>query len=842
MVTITAHFVRFLGKSHTFAVARYENGPNLDEVKVSLSDGTFNPLIEEGEWFTAEGRWRDSMNKRSNQKEQIFNARSIHPALPITRKGVSQLFLRTFTLQDHGIDGRSIQAYVEKHGPAGATKAEKEPELLLEMTKDRKVYGERILRDWAKRISNREAIRLLEAARIDQQKILEILGVHKNATMAVIRRNPYEFVTIPGITFDDVDKLGRHMGVKFDDPRRVRAVLSHLAARADGEGHTYVPYAELKEDFKRLEITGESLKPVLADTSAGDIVVRPGKGGEVILQKKSLLDAERRIAKRLAEILARRDTIDRAFIDGVTDEVLSQDKYRHIRSDPSQMEAVRRSVREPVAVLTGGPGTGKSTVTEAIAEIAQRIASGPIKLAAPAGKAARRQEEATKYKYKASTVHKLLEAKGKGGATFNRNRGNPLDPGCFVVIDESSMLDVEVAAALLDALPPNGRILFVGDEAQLRSVGAGNFFGDMMRAVASNGNRIPVSRLEKVHRNSAQSKIAHYAREIREGSFSSAKLDNIMRGGVAFYDYPNNRITDKIVALVSSGARKHLGLDPKKDVAVLCPKKNGNAGTWQLNTALSQAINPHGAAIRGFVRSGADRDEPVPRVGDRVMLTENDGENDVSNGDVGTIVSAGPDEHNNNRPAVWVEFDTGETVAFNMSEAQKLILAYAITGHKSQGSQYPLVVMPMTMDHRNMLDKNLVYTEWTRAKEHLILVGDKEALDYGVTNVTTSQRRTRLQEFLEEELAKIPALTPDMPRRADQPRAAPKNPFTSTRAARTIMPAAPAVADDYDDLDDVEAGPPAVQALQAVPRRSFARRMPPARIDPDDAPRGPAPR
>jgi exodeoxyribonuclease V alpha subunit len=640
MTTITAQFVKFLGEKKNFALARYENGPNLDEVKVS---GPFNPFIAQGEWFTAEGRWRDSTNRYTNKKEQIFSADlGIHPSLPITRKGVAQLMLTTFTLEDHGVDAKRIEAFVDKYGPTGALKAEQKQDILLELTANPKLFSDRIFRDWARRISNREAMRILEGAKLGAVAIRDILNTYKNATITMLKQNPYEFVTIPSVTFDMVDKLGKQVGIKFDDPRRVRAVLSHLASREDGEGHTYVPYNDLKKDFKDLEITGAALRPVLADTTRCDVVVREDpRTGEVVLQKKSLLNAEQRIAKRIAELMGRSNTIDRDSIDLVTDQVLSQAKYAHIRNDPSQVAAVRRSVREPVAVLTGGPGTGKSTVTEAIAEIVTRIIRGKLHLAAPAGKAARRQEEATKYKYKASTVHKLLEAKGKGGNSFKRNKSNPLDPGCFVVIDESSMLDVETAAALLDALPPDGRILFVGDEAQLQSVGAGNFFGDIMRAVASNGNRVPVSRLEKVHRNTSQSMIAHYARQIREGCFSSAKLDGVMRPDVAFMEYPNNGITDKIVALVSRGAKKSLDLDPKREVAVICPKKNGNAGTWQINAALSQALNPYGKPIPGFVRGVADKGEPIPRVHDRVMLTENDSDNEVSNGDVGTIVGAG---------------------------------------------------------------------------------------------------------------------------------------------------------------------------------------------------------
>ena len=800
METIRCSFTRFLGASKTFAAARYENGQSLDEVKVS---GQFNALIEEGEWFVAEGRWRETVNRKTNKPESVFNAYNIYPGLPITRKGVSQLLLNTFTKDGHGVDFRAVQAFVEKHGPGGALAAERKPEILLDLSVDPKLYGARILKDWARRISAREILRILESTKIPKQAIQDIIGHFRDSAMAVLRRDPFEFAKVPGVPFDEIDKLARSMGVPPNDERRVRAVLTHLAGREDSDGHTFVPYSDLKGRFKDLGITGEALKPVLARPD-GDVVVRKDHTGSVVIQKRNLRDAEIKIARRLAEMMARRDGLDRDRIDRVTDQILAKDAYANIRKDPSQVEAIRRSVREPVAVLTGGPGTGKSTVTEAIAEILSSVCSGPVLLAAPAGKAARRQEEATKFRYKASTVHSLLKAKGRGLASqFRVNRTNPLPAGCFVIIDESSMLDVETAAALLDSIPPDGRILFVGDEAQLQSVGAGNFFGDVLHACAANGNRIPMSRLEKVHRNSAESMIAHYAKQIRENKFAAARLDNVLRGGVAFYDYPDREITDKIVALVSRGARRDLGLDPKKDVAVLCPKKDGNAGTWQLNAALSQALNPSGRVIEGFSRLPADKGEPIPRVHDRVMLTENDGENGVSNGDVGTIVDAGRDPHNANKLAVWVDFDNGTRVAFTISEARKLILAYAITGHKSQGSQYPLVVMPMTMDHRVMLDKNLVYTQWTRAKDNLIIVGDKDALEYGVGNITASERRTCLRAFLAEELSKLAPYRTEAvasPAAAPAPRRAFGRTGFAARAAASLAPEPEAPVRDVEEM------------------------------------------
>lgn len=753
---ITATFVRFLG-SNEFALAKYENGSSLDEVKVS---GTFSPLIEVGEWFTATGSWAKP-SKPANPKfgnAPTFRARAIQPALPITRKGIANLLTNTFDIPRHGISSKAVVEFVEKHGLRGALKAEENPDILVSMSTDPKRYRDAILRDWARRISSREPIRVLEEAQLKQSTIRQILGHYRDNTMTVIRRNPYELSLVPGVEFADIDRLGRGMGVDANDERRVRAVLEHLAARSMGDGHTYVPYSELTEDFRKLEITPAGLKPVLSDQSQGDVVVNRKNG---FVQRKGIMKAEERIARRIREMMQRRNTLDLARIDAVAKEVLSKPEYKHIRNDPSQVAAVMMCVKEVVSGLKGGPGTGKSTVVKAIAEIVSLIVSGPVLLAAPAAKAARRQEEATDYKYAASTVHKLLKATGGAGSVpYLMNSRRPLPAGCFVIIDETSMLDVEVADALLDAIPPDGRVLFVGDSQQLRSVGAGNFFGDIQSAEGPEGQKVPFAELKTVHRQKGSSMIPVYAKEMREGTFSAARLDDTVRGGIGYWDLADRDITEKVMRLATISAPK-LGLDIMKgDVAVLCAMKNGNAGTWQINRAISQALINRRHEIPGLARApGPDQDEPVPVVGDRVMMTENDSDNAVSNGEIGRLERYYKDSDDGQLKIV-VKFDGDAEKHFTLKEAQKLILAYAITIHKSQGSQYPLAIMPLTMAHKNMLDRNLIYTGWTRAKDRLFLVGDKAALEYAVANTAGGDRRTCLATYLSEELAALPRRDP----------------------------------------------------------------------------------
>lgn len=755
METIRGAFFRFLsqpGKSGSdtgFAVVRYESSGQLVEAKIS---GPFSPMVQENEWIVAEGEWRENVYK--GKGEMIFRARSIHPDLPATRIGAGHLFVKTFNAADHGITPKAVEAFTAKHGDTSALKAEKEPKLLLEMTTDPVRYGAAIFRDWSKRISGRQSIRFMESAGVSDTAVKAVLRYHRDNAMSVIKANPYSLAAIPSVGFAEADKIGSKLGIPRDDVRRVAAAVADVVSGEDGEGHTYVPFSAMREGLDRNGVDVDSMRKLISSGGGSDIVFDREEGYPVA-QKRRLHDCERSISVAIARLLGQGRAKGSSSVDRATQSVLAKEKYAHF--DSIQRGAVEMAARESVSILTGGPGTGKSTVTEAIAEIAAATSRGPVILMAPTGKAARRLEETTGRS--ASTVHRALGATGEsGGAKFTKNKANPLPSGCFVVVDEASMLDVEVAAALLDALPDDGRILFVGDRNQLPSVGPGYVLGDMIAARAPNGARVPCSELLTVYRNRKGSMIAQAAARIREGTFDTGVLDNVMRGGVMMYDLRGSAIVDRVVHLMANLIPKSLKLDSMKDVAVLCPQRTGTAGTWELNAALSKALNPRGQAIDGLVHGPGDsRKMPLPRVGDRVMLTRNDYENDVMNGDVGTLVEAFLDTSGPRKERkVKVKFDSGQTVDFPLARCRDLILAYAITGHKSQGSQYPCVIMPVAGEHSGMLERTLVYTEWTRAKDFLILVGEEEALSAAIDRNSSGQRRTRLRKFIEHTLCQVP--------------------------------------------------------------------------------------
>lgn len=783
METIRGAFLRFLSppgkgdRESGFAVVRYESSGQLVEAKVS---GPFSPMIQENEWIVAEGDWRE--NSYKGRHELIFRARTIHPDLPATKVGAAQLFTKTFRPDVHGIGKDSILRFVERHGAAAALKAEKDPRILLEMSSDPEGASAAIFRDWSRRISGRVPIRLMEDAGCGDDAVKAVMRRHRDAAMRVIERNPYDLASIPGVGFRQADLIGRKMGVPLDDPRRVAAAVVDAVSSDDGAGHTWMPLSDLRGGLERNDVDAAALKGLIAGGGAGTDLVFDRENGIPIAQRRPLYASERHVAVTVARMLGREEPGRASHVARVTERVLAHEKYS--RFDEVQKAAVAMAAKESFSVLTGGPGTGKSTVTEAIAEIAAEVSPGPVILMAPTGKAARRLEETTGRP--ASTVHKALEATGHDGSIrFGRGRYNPLPAGCFVVVDEASMLDVETASALLDAIPEDGRVLFVGDKNQLPSVGPGYVLGDLIAARGPGGAKVPCAELVNVYRNRKGSSIAHGAAHIRDGVLDTSVLDNVMRGGVMLYDLASSAITDHVVNLMLKAIPNSLKLDPMRDVAVLCPQRSGAAGTWEMNAALSRALNPKGRAIEGMPRpAGDDARMPLPRVGDRVMMTRNDYDNDVMNGDVGTIVDAFVDMKTARKERkVRVKFDAGQTVDLPVSRCRDLVLAYAITGHKSQGSQYPCVVMPLSSDHAGMLDRTLVYTEWTRAQDYLILVGEEEVLAAGVSKTDSAARRTRLRTFLEHTLGQAPRSADD----AGQARRPPPRPM----AGRPSFPPPP---------------------------------------------------
>jgi exodeoxyribonuclease V alpha subunit len=776
--------------------------------------GAFNRFCREGDWFIATGQTAERTWEKRVYRE--FRAKTIKPDLPRTEAGALALLDKTFNMRDHGIAPEARRAFAKKHGAGTASKIEQNPDLLLEMTEDPKRFAKAIRNSWSSRLYNLQPIRIMEEAGAKDDVVGAVMKKYGDQTLDIIKSNPYELMSIKGVGFELADTMAGAIGIGKNDQRRVSAAVTELVAQGLSKGDTYInaSKAGMTSALEPLGIEWDSFKKLASTVALAEHAQRLGvtifqsKVGNVI-QKIETYRQERSIAKSVAELVARGDRLDRAKIEDATRRVLSQKKFSHLSDE--QRAAVENSSRESIAILTGGPGTGKSTVSEAIAEIAALTISGPLHLVAPTGKAARRLSEATGRD--AKTVHKLLGSMGEAG--FKRGLDNKLEPGCFVLVDESSMLDTALTKALLDALPDDGRILLVGDKDQLPSVDAGYVIGDMLTARAPNGNTVPSSELTKVFRSlGSKNMIAEWAKDMKEGRFDVSPLspNSIWQTGVSFFNFPDDGIVTQVAHIYCDLMPNAPFNIDEKDIVVLCPQRSGRGGTHEINTRLQAKANPKGEAIKGWVRpAGMDKAEPTPKKGDRVMLTANDDKLNIRNGDVGYIrdvVTDWDEGKKRKTEKVKIELESGDTVYIPLSMAPyNTIVAYAITGHKSQGSQYQCVIMPISPDHTAMMERTLLYTEWTRAKRYVVMVGKKDVFTAGIENTSSSQRMTLLKAHIEDELDNLPA----RPRRRAEASATAVH-----RAAQPSFSSSPAAAPT----------PPAAGAASSPPplvRPSFAR-------------------
>lgn len=731
------------GTNRVFAEIRYESPSGMTQAKF----GANASRLEVGDYFSADGAWVS--NSYKGRVEEVFNAKVVRPDLPQSPDAVVRWFVTLFDRTKHGVTPELVRAFVGKHGPKAAVLCERDPKLLHAITMDPQAFGPEMLKEWARRISGRRAVRLLEDSGVEQRAIASLLEAYRDSAFSVLQANPYTAARVPDFGFSNADKVGIKSGIEVTDARRVTAAMYEAVNAAREEGHTYVTLQELTDKLGAAYGIGRTVveQQALAVIKGKDpLLVIDRKGDRIVAMAREMFVGEAFIARATIAMLQNGSDVSEAKADAVLEDVFRVPSFA--RFDEVQRSAVKMAITNSLSILTGGPGTGKSTVMEAIVQATEAMGHTYIELCAPTGKAAQRLEEAAKRP--AMTIHRLLEAredKRTGGSVFGRNKTNKLPAGITVGFDEVSMSDVVAMRALLEAMPADGRMIFVGDKNQLRSVDAGAVLADMLGAEIDGVPIIPRTELINVYRQTRDSRIALGAAEIREGKVPF--MTNTNDGGLAFFEHRAEEIVERVKWVVKEVFVGMARLKPNQ-FSVLVPQAPGLAGAWQINRELSAMLNPSGKAIPGVVRGPNDNPAmPIPRVGDRIMLTENDSENDVMNGDVGTIVAAygKAREGGVERPFIKIAFDCGKEVEYPASSWRQLILGYAITVHKSQGSQYQAVVMPIATAHQNMLDRSIVYTGWTRAKTLLVLVGERDAMQAAVENVGV-RRNTRLDEYL----------------------------------------------------------------------------------------------
>ena len=672
--------------------------------------------IAAGEWITASGEW---INDRTHGQQ--FKARFLRTSLPDSADGIEK-YLASGMIR--GVGPVYAKKLVRAFGDKVFDVIEATPDRLREVDGIGPVRAASVLAAWAEQKAVREIMVFLHSHGVGTARSVRIFKTYGSDAIQVMTENPYRLARdIRGIGFKTADAIAMKLGIEKTAMIRVRAGISYALTEAMDEGHCGLPTGELIPLAEKLLIVPQQLIGTALDLELQEGTVVADRVGETpCVFLAGLHRAERNIAERLTRLAS--GTLPWPWID--PDKALPWvEKHIGLALAESQIAAIRLALTSKVLVMTGGPGVGKTTIIKAILRIL--AAKGTeILLCAPTGRAAKRMTEATGFE--AKTIHRLLEVDPKGGG-FKRGDDNPLDCG-LLVVDETSMVDVMLMHALMKAVPDRAALLIVGDIDQLPSVGPGQVLADVISSGA-----VPVVRLTEVFRQAAQSRIITSAHRINQGSIPDL---NPPEAESDFYfvqvEDPETAVA-RIIELVKTRIPKRFGLDPIRHIQVLCPMNRGGAGARSLNIELQAALNPAGdRKVQRFGWTFAP--------GDKVMQIENDYEKEVYNGDIGTI-----DDVDSNSGELIASFD-GRSVTYGFGELDMLVPAYAATIHKSQGSEYPAVIIPVLTQHYAMLQRNLLYTGVTRGKKLVVLVGQKKAIAIAVRNVSGRRRWSKLSEWL----------------------------------------------------------------------------------------------
>ena len=672
--------------------------------------------VAAGEWITASGEW---VNDRTYGPQ--FRSRFLKATAPTSTEGIEK-YLGSGMIR--GIGPVYAKKLVRAFGERVFDVIESEPGRLREVGGIGPVRAERITAAWAEQKAVREIMMFLHGHGVGTARAVRIFRTYGADAVQVMSENPYRLARdIRGIGFRTADAIAMRLGIEKSAMIRLRAGVVHALTEAMDDGHCGLPAEELLPAAAELLEAPEDLVRTAIDEelAAGNVVAdRVGETPCVFLA--GLHRAEHGIAERLHRIAAGPLPWPRIDADKALPWI---ERRTGLELAPSQIGAIRLALASKVLVITGGPGVGKTTIVNAILRIL--AAKGArLLLCAPTGRAARRMTETSGLE--ACTIHRLLEVDPSSGG-FRRDAEHPVDCD-LLVVDEASMVDVALMHALVKAVPDRAALLIVGDIDQLPSVGPGQVLADIIAS-----GTVPVVRLTEVFRQAAESRIIVNAHRINAGDIPELDPPEAISD---FYfvpaDDPESAVP-KVLKLVRTRIPRRFGLDPVRDIQVLCPMNRGGVGARSLNIELQAVLNPAGE--RRVERFGWTFAR-----GDKVMQVENDYDKDVYNGDIGRIDDVDPD-----LGEVTARFD-GRAVAYGFGELDALVPAYATTIHKSQGSEYPAVVIPLMTQHYVMLRRNLLYTGVTRGKRLVVLVGQRKAIAIAVRAASGRRRWSKLREWM----------------------------------------------------------------------------------------------
>ena len=699
-------------------------------LRVSMSDARKTQTVvgncaapNAGEEIAARGEWIED-----DQYGSQFRASEISTSEPDNLKGIER-YLGSGLID--GIGPTYAKKLVNKFGPEVFNIIDDRSKRLEEVEGIGPKRRKEIKKSWEKQKSVRRIMVFLHQHGISTARAVRIYKTYGDESIKKLKNNPYRLShDLHGVGFKTADTIASKLGINFDDWSRIEAGLQFALQTATGNGHCALPETELIESATELlGVEQIKIEDCLKKIITKSEVIRDEINSVPMIFPPQLIASEKIVSQKILNLASKKPDYPKVEIE----KALSwcQKKIGYPLAE-GQRKAVELALRERVLIITGGPGVGKTTILRSVLMILRAKKVAPI-LCAPTGRAAKRMSETTGLE--ASTIHRLLEFKGQSGK-FAHDENNPVEGDLFIV-DEASMIDIQLMSSFLRALPKNAHLILVGDVDQLPSVGPGSVLSDLIQS-----NELPVARLNEIFRQSSESRIITAAHEINEGilpiELSKSARNNPNSDFFFISSDEPDKTAETIANIVSLRIPEKLGLDPVNDIQVITPMHRGSLGTQALNRKLQDSLNPASESTFEIERFGARY-----RVGDKVIQTRNNYDKETLNGDIGKVIEISTDPGK-----VIIQFSGQRTVSYEPGELDEISPGFAITVHKSQGSEFPCVVIPVSTQHFLLLQRNLLYTAITRGSQVVVLVGQKKAAAMAVKNIDTKERYRGLLQRL----------------------------------------------------------------------------------------------
>ncbi|RLC25493.1 MAG: ATP-dependent RecD-like DNA helicase [Deltaproteobacteria bacterium] len=714
MAQLKGHIERvtFSSEESAFAVCKIKVKGEKD--LVTIVGNMVNPVP--GEFVELTGKW--SIHPKFGSQLTVQHYKTLVPA---TQFGI-QKYLGSGLIK--GIGPVMAKRIVKQFGIKSLDIIEKDITKLSKVEGIGKKRIEMIKKAWDEQKEVRSVMLFLQSHGVSTAYAAKIFKTYGQDSINIVKENPYRLAReIFGIGFITADNIAEKLGITKDAPQRIEAGLEYVLHKLADDGHVCYPYEELCEKVKEmLAVDRQIVLKAVADSFQADRIVIEDINGKLVFLKKFHV-CETGITQNFKRLKHSPKSVRKIDSNKAIEWMKGRIK---IKLAEKQEAAVRKSLEEKVLIITGGPGTGKTTIINAIIKILKK-AGAKILLAAPTGRAAKRLSEATWER--ALTIHRMLDYSMKEMG-FKKNNKNPLK--CDVlIIDEASMIDTVLMHHLLKAVPSKATLIFVGDVNQLPSVGPGNVLNDLIVS-----NAFSVVTLDTIFRQAKKSLIVVNAHRINKGMFPVVANDNKKSNFYFVQKEEPEDVLSTIIDLVQKRIPKSFCVDPVDDIQVLTPMHKGIAGAGNLNQELQKILNPNKVVLQ--------RGNREFKVSDKVMQIKNNYDKHTYNGDIGRILDINLIDQK-----VLLNFD-GREVEYDFSSLDEIVHAYAVSVHKSQGSEYPVVIIPVVIQHYILLQRNLIYTAVTRGKKLVVLVGTKKALAIAINTVKSSQRHTRLSHRLKQ--------------------------------------------------------------------------------------------